>query len=222
MVKHILLIEDEHSIADTICYALRTENFTVEWKTLGQQGLSYIKNNTVDIIILDVGLPDISGFEVCKTIKLFSDVPIIFLTARKEEVDRVVGLEIGADDYIVKPFSPRELVARVKVILKRFHSDMVKQHAIFHVDTEKSRIAYHGVVMSLTRYEYRLLNLLLSQPGRIFDRETIMAHIWDVPESAMDRTVDAHVKMLRAKLRYINADCDVIKTHRGMGYSIES
>lgn len=222
MKNNILIIEDEHSIADTICYALRTENFFVEWKNLGEDGIKYLKNNSVSLVILDVGLPDISGFEVCKAIRSFSDVPIIFLTARQEEMDRVVGLEIGADDYVVKPFSPRELVARVKVILKRTGKSSNEGNAgSFQVDEDKGRITYQGTVMDLTRYEYRLLKLLLSQPERIFSREQLMEHVWEAPESSMDRTVDAHIKMLRSKLRDIEPQCDLIKTHRGMGYSIE-
>ena len=219
--NNILIIEDESSIADTICYALQTESFLVEWKNLGKEGIAYLKTNSIDLVILDVGLPDISGFEVCKAIRSFSDVPIIFLTARKEELDRVVGLEIGGDDYVVKPFSPRELVARVKVILKRSNSDSVNHNNLFHVDKQKGRITYQDTVMDLTRYEYGLLKLLLSQPERIFSREQLMEQVWEAPESSMDRTVDAHIKMLRSKLRDIEQEKDFIKTHRGMGYSIE-
>jgi two-component system catabolic regulation response regulator CreB len=221
MKQNILIIEDESSIADTICYALQTENFSVEWKNLGKDGIAHLKNNSIDLVILDVGLPDINGFEVCKTIRSFSDVPIIFLTARKEELDRVVGLEIGGDDYVVKPFSPRELVARVKVILKRSNSSRVTHNTLFHVDEEKGRISYQETMMDLTRYEYRLLKLLLSQPERIFSREQLMEQVWESPESSMDRTVDAHIKMLRSKLRAIEPINDFIKTHRGLGYSIE-
>jgi two-component system catabolic regulation response regulator CreB len=221
MKHNILMIEDEPSIADAVCYALKTEGFLVEWKNLGQDGISYLKNNTVNLVILDVGLPDISGFEVCKTIRSFSDIPIVFLTARKEEVDRVVGLEIGGDDYVVKPFSPRELVARVKVILKRVNRPDKKHISFFHVDEDKGRISYREAVMDLTRYEFRLLRLLLSQPERIFSREQLMNQVWEAPESSMDRTVDAHIKTLRSKLRDIDPSRDFIKTHRGMGYSIE-
>ena len=223
MTTHILVVEDESSIADTIRYALETEHFAVEWKTLGNDAIAHLKQHAVHLVILDVGLPDINGFEVCKTIRTFSDVPIIFLTARKEEIDRVVGLEIGADDYVIKPFSPRELVARVKVILKRQQHSAVEPilHTDFHVDEQKARITYHDTLLDLTRYEYRLLKLLLSQPERIFSREQLMDHVWDAPESAMDRTVDAHIKTLRAKLRAIDGKHELIKTHRGMGYSIE-
>lgn len=223
MKNHILIVEDESSIADTICYALETENFSVEWKSLGEDGVAYLKDNDVDLIVLDVGLPDTSGFEVCKTIRTFSDVPIIFLTARKEEVDRVVGLEIGADDYVVKPFSPRELVARVKVILRRLDKGVksVSDSGGFDVDDAKGRISYNGTVLDLTRYEYGVLKVLVRQPERIFSREQLMDKVWEAPEASMDRTVDAHIKSLRAKLREVGDGREFIKTHRGVGYSIE-
>lgn len=223
MKNHILIVEDESSIADTICYALETESFSVEWKNLGEEGVAYLKDNDVDLIVLDVGLPDMSGFEVCKTIRTFSDVPIVFLTARKEEVDRVVGLEIGADDYVVKPFSPRELVARVKVILKRSDKGVksVSDSGGFDVDEAKGRISYNNAVIDLTRYEYGVLKVLLAQPERIFSREQLMDKVWEAPEASMDRTVDAHIKSLRAKLRAVDGEREFIKTHRGVGYSIE-
>jgi len=221
-MKNILLIEDEQSIADTICYALQTENFIVEWKSLGREGIDYLKFHAIDLVILDVGLPDMSGFDVCKEIRRFTEVPIIFLTARNSEIDRVVGLEIGADDYVTKPFSPRELVARVKVRLKRSsHTATVLVHnALFIVDENANRIIFNDQALELTRYEYLLLKLLISQPERIFSREQLMQKIWDSPEHVMDRTVDAHIKTLRSKLRAISVDAELIKTHRGMGYSI--
>ncbi len=221
MKRHILLVEDEKSISDTLTYALETDGFTVKWEILGQKAIQYLQEHHVGLIILDVGLPDLNGFEVCKTIRTFTQTPIIFLTARKDEIDRVVGLEIGADDYVIKPFSPREIVARVKVILKRAGSSSSISTNIFTVDDDKARITYLNRVLDLTRYEYRLLKYLLSQPQRIFSREQIMDHVWDAPEASMERTVDAHIKMLRAKLRDVNEEADLIKTHRGMGYSIE-
>ena len=221
-MKNILLIEDEQSIADTICYALQTENFIVEWKSLGCEGIGYLKSHAIDLVILDVGLPDMSGFDVCKEMRRFTEVPIIFLTARNSEIDRVVGLEIGADDYVTKPFSPRELVARVKVRLKRSShiASRVIHNALFIVDENANRIIFNDQALELTRYEYLLLKLLISQPERIFSREQLMQKIWDSPEHVMDRTVDAHIKTLRSKLRAISVDAELIKTHRGMGYSI--
>lgn len=223
-MQTILLIEDEQSIADTIVYALEADNFSVVWKSLGREGIALVQQQAIDLIILDVGLPDMNGFDVCKALRAMTDIPIIFLTARSDEVDRVVGLEIGADDYVLKPFSPRELVARVKVRLKRrgvsAHS-VIPSGCIFDVDENKQRIAFDGVVMELTRYEYRLLCFLIAQPERIFSREQLMQQVWDSPEHAIERTVDAHIKTLRAKLRNIRPQIDLIKTHRGMGYSMD-
>jgi two-component system catabolic regulation response regulator CreB len=221
-MKNILLIEDEQSIADTICYALQADSFSVVWKNLGREGITYFQQHPVDLIILDVGLPDMNGFDVCKELRTLTDIPIIFLTARSDEIDRVVGLEIGADDYVLKPFSPRELVARVKVRLKRSVAlpETKVASSVFEIDENKQRITFYGNTLDLTRYEYRLLALLLSQPERVFSREQLMQKIWDSPEHVMDRTVDAHIKTLRAKLRDIRPDADLIKTHRGMGYSI--
>lgn len=222
MSNAILLIEDEPSIADVVVYALKTEGFHVIWKMLGEEGLAFLKQESVDLVILDVGLSDMSGFEICKQIRTISQIPVIFLTARKEEIDRVVGLEIGADDYIVKPFSPRELTARVKVILKRVAREIpIAKQSPFVEDEKTGRIFYHSQMLELTRYEYRLLKILLSRPGRIFSREQLMEIAWEAPEASMDRTVDAHIKSLRAKLKMLNATGDVIKTYRGMGYSLD-
>jgi two-component system catabolic regulation response regulator CreB len=223
-MKNILLIEDEQSIADTICYALQADSFSVIWKNLGREGITYFQQHPVDLIILDVGLPDMNGFDVCKELRTLTEIPIIFLTARSDEIDRVVGLEIGGDDYVLKPFSPRELVARVKVRLKRSVAlpENRAPSSVFDIDENKQRITFDGSALELTRYEYRLLRLLLSQPERIFSREQLMQQVWESPEHAMDRTVDAHIKTLRAKLRNIRPEADLIKTHRGMGYSIDS
>lgn len=220
--KHILVIEDEPSIADNIVYALTSEGFTCSWVGIGSEGLDAIKNKHVDLIILDIGLPDINGFEICKIIRKSSDVPIIFLTARGEEIDRVVGLEIGGDDYVVKPFSPRELVARVKVILKRQSniSPQNKTTQTFTIDEEKRRIEFHNIELELTTYEYGILKLLLTYPQRVFSREQLMKVVWSTPEESFDRAVDTHIKTIRAKLRNIDAKDRSLTTHRGVGYSI--
>ncbi|AVA33649.1 two-component system, OmpR family, catabolic regulation response regulator CreB [Cupriavidus metallidurans] len=226
----VLVVEDESAIADTILYALRTEGMQVETCTLGSEALDRVRSRRPDLVILDVGLPDISGFEVCRSMRTFSDVPVIFLTARHEEIDRIVGLEIGADDYVVKPFSPRELAARVRVILRRAKgasdsphpSPMAQEEADFVHDTDGARLAYRGRWLDLTRYEYRLLALLVQHPGRIFARSQLMDLVWHDSLDTVDRTVDTHVKTLRAKLREIDPAGDPIRTHRGMGYSLES
>jgi len=173
------------------------------------------------LVILDVGLPDLSGFDVCRTLRRHSDVPVVFLTARSDEVDRIVGLELGADDYVAKPFSPREVVSRVRAILRRVQAAPPAPPAgAFAVDGDGQRIAYHGVWLNLTRYETLLLALLLERPGRILSRNQIMERVWQDSGESLERTVDTHIKTLRGKLRAVRADADPIVTHRGLGYSI--
>lgn len=181
------------------------------------------------LVVLDVGLPDGTGFEVCKAIRKTSAVPVIFLTARNAEIDRVLGLELGGDDYLVKPFSPRELTARVKAILRRVAPAVgaAKEHAVAAgevvVDEARCAIAFRGVPLDLTRYEFRLLKVLAGQPGRVFSRDQLMTAGWEDPGASLDRTVDAHIKTLRAKLRAAAGgaeEADPIRTHRGLGYSL--
>jgi len=217
----ILIVEDEAAIADVIAYALRTEGFIPHLCPLGEEALARLRAGVFSLVILDVGLQDLSGFEVCRQLRTFSDVPVIFLTARSDEVDRVLGLEIGGDDYVAKPFSPRELVARVRVILRRLSPRPVETPAAaFEQDARARRIRYRGQALDLTRYEYLLLGTLLSQPERIFTRSQLMEEVWSGAEESADRTVDTHVKTLRAKLRAIDPEADPIQTHRGVGYSL--
>jgi two-component system, OmpR family, catabolic regulation response regulator CreB len=221
-MQTILLIEDEAAIADTVLYALRSEGFATEWHRLGNEGIDWLRRHPeTSLLILDVGLPDGNGFEFCKTIRSFSAIPIIFLTARNDEIDRIVGLEIGGDDYVGKPFSPRELAARVKTVLKRVAPQEIDTaRSLFEVDTQRARIRYHQTWLDLTRYEFRLLQTLLEQPERIFSRDQILERVWNEPGESLDRVVDTHIKTIRAKLRVIDSESDPIKTHRGMGYSI--
>jgi len=228
----ILIIEDEPAIADTLVYALKTEGFASEWYATGRAGLAAWATKSFALVVLDVGLPDGSGFELCKAIRARSAVPIIFLTARNTELDRVLGLELGGDDYLAKPFSPRELTARVKAILRRVHAGGTPEAGPsvesrrddvaegFVVDGERCAISYRGVALELARYEYRLLKTLAEKPGRVFSREQLMAAVWEDPGASLDRTVDAHIKTLRAKLRAVAPDSDPIQTHRGLGYSL--
>jgi len=231
----ILLVEDEPAIADTITYALTTEGFEPLWCATGQAALAALERTTFALAIVDVGLPDLNGFDLFREIQAHWRLPVIFLTARSAEIDRVVGLELGADDYIPKPFSPRELCARVRTVLRRVvrggaaeppalpASASVRHPAsgVFGVDDERKTIRYRGCLLDLSRYEYRLLKLLVGRPGRVFSREDLLAQVWDDPASSLDRTVDAHVKQLRAKLRAVDPDTDPIQTHRGLGYSLK-
>lgn len=221
----ILVVEDEAAIAETIIYALRTEGFDPRWKQTGQEALGVLETESVSLVVLDVGLPDMSGFDVCREIQRRVQVPVIFLTARSSEVDKIVGLELGADDYLAKPFSPRELTARVRAVLRRTNAPAktpptAPATKVWLHDAARCRISYRATPLDLTRNEYRLLCALLAAPGRVFNRDQLMAAAWDDPGAALDRTVDAHIKTLRGKLRAVSPDIDPIVTHRGMGYSL--
>jgi len=221
MLLHVLIIEDESAIADTLIYACNEANVQTTHYILGHLGIAAVANNSFDLIILDISLPDMSGFDVCKKIRESSEVPILFLTARNHEIDRIVGLEIGADDYVTKPFSPREVVARIHAILRRSHNLPRGTPATqFELDEEASRIKYLGHFLTLTRYEYLLLKILIKQPKRVYSRNQLMDIVWKDAEDTLERTVDAHIKTIRSKLRIINADSEAIVTHRGMGYSL--
>ena len=223
MATSILIIEDETAIADVLAYALQAEGYATRRCMLGGEGLEQLRSGQHSLAILDVGLPDMSGFEVCRQARSFTGTPILFLTARSDEVERIVGLEIGADDYVTKPFSPREVVARVRVILRRMAQQPApgpaQTAAWFEVDHESARIRYSGTLLDLTRYEYLLLKFLLQHPGQIYTREVLMDSIWRDALDTSDRTVDTHIKTLRAKLKAVREDLDPIVTHRGMGYS---
>jgi two-component system catabolic regulation response regulator CreB len=224
MKQRILVVEDEPAIADTIVYALATDDFDPEWCATGTDALAAARARPFALAILDVGLPDVNGFELFKRLQqAIPALPAIFLTARSSEIDRVVGLELGADDYVGKPFSPRELVARVRTVLRRVQrapAGPAAAHGAFAVDDEKKTIRFRGRTLDLSRTEYRLLKVLIERPGRVFSRDELMQRAWDDPASAFDRTVDAHIKTLRAKLRDIESAADPICTHRGMGYSL--
>ena len=222
-MKHtILIVEDEPAIADTIQYALETEGFETTCLSSGRPVPALLESAAIDLIVLDIGLPDISGIELCLEIRKSSPVPIIFLTARDAEVDRVVGLEIGGDDYVTKPFSPRELAARVRAVLRRGVAPRVSSApaSVFDLDESRRRITYCNSLLELSHYEYRILRTFIQRPGHVYSREQLMDLAWDEPESSMDRTVDAHIKNLRAKLKSVNSESDPIVTHRGVGYSL--
>lgn len=224
-MPHILIVEDEHSIAETIIYALETEHFQTTHVTTGAEAISLLETKgSYSLVVLDIGLPDTSGLDVCREIRKESGVPVLFLTARDSEIDRILGLEFGADDYVTKPFSPRELVARIKAILRRTSSGSPQQlikHTNEGISIDRDAMTIHcfGTPVNLTAHEYRLLATFIAQPGRTFTREQLLEHAWEDPGSAMDRTVDAHIKTLRAKLTSASPKCaDVIQTRRGLGY----
>ncbi len=228
MKPRILIVEDEPGIADTLQYALRTDGFEPAWCATGEEALAAARSTPPALVILDVGLPDASGFEIFKRLRETSDVPVVFLTARSDEIDRVVGLELGADDYIAKPFSPRELVARVRGVLRRSQRSAgaaapgaaAMATSPISVDEGRMQIRYYGRALELSRYEFGLLKTLASRPGHVFTREALLDRVWGDDSDSMDRTVDAHVKTLRAKMKAIAPLHDPIRTLRGSGYAL--
>lgn len=237
-MPHILILEDEASISESLRFCLEQERFSTHCVTYAEEGLAYLRTHQVDLAIFDVGLPDMSGFEACKQLRSFSRVPVIFLTARSDELDRVVGLEIGADDYVVKPFSPRELAARVKAILRRVtpvqstfqpavqsaeSNETITPlgHADFVLDRGRMSVTFFGSELTLTPVEFKLLGHFLSQPKRVFSRDQLLAVIGVSVDAGYERSIDTHIKSIRAKLRKINAEVDPIKTQRGFGYSYQ-
>jgi two-component system, OmpR family, catabolic regulation response regulator CreB len=230
MKPRILIVEDEPGIADTLQYALRTDGFEPTWVATGEDALAQMKLHTPALVVLDVGLPDTNGFELFKRLREIADVPVVFLTARSDEIDRVVGLELGADDYVPKPFSPRELVARVRSILRRATKSSAAAPAAamappappapIQIDDGRRQIRFYGKLLELSRYEYGLLKTLAARPGHVFTRDALLERVWDDPGESLDRTVDAHVKTLRAKMKLVAPQLDPIRTHRGTGYAL--
>ena len=220
----VLVVEDDPRISDVLDYALKAEGYEVQKAQRGREAVELAERSAPALIVLDVGLPDIDGFEVCRSVRKFSDVPVIFLTSRSDEIDRVVGLEIGGDDYVVKPFSPRELLARIKAIRRR-HDRAASapaetpaanelRYGPITIDSEKFRVRCNGREIALTAQEFRLLELLVRHPGRVFTREQVLNRAWGDGGLVTDRTIDVHVKSLRKKF----GKFDFIETVRGIGY----
>jgi len=240
----ILIVEDEPAIADNIQYVLESEGLDTIHATTGHAVAALLEAHSIDLILLDVGLPDVTGFDLLKEIRRHHATPIIFLTARNTEIDRVLGLEIGADDYIAKPFSPRELAARVKVVLRRARPAAASRAtagadagpaasptatsappagrgaAEFVVNPARRQVTFRGQALELSKYEYEILTTFIRRPGHVLSRDQLMELVWDEPGTSLDRTVDAHIKNIRAKLRAVAPDADPIVTHRGSGYSL--
>jgi two-component system, OmpR family, catabolic regulation response regulator CreB len=227
--SRILLLEDDPAIAGTVAFALQREGFAVDHVLLVGAARASVAAAAPSLAILDVGLPDGSGLDLCREWRqsgagALRALPVLMLTARAEELDRVVGLELGADDYLTKPFSPRELVARVRALLRRAALSppaAAPVAGLFELDPGGQRIRFAGQWLALTRLEFGLLRALLRAPGRIRSREALLDEVWGADGDATDRTVDTHVKTLRAKLRAVNPGLEPIATHRGMGYSLD-
>ncbi|MGQ9617054.1 MAG: response regulator [Spirochaetota bacterium] len=225
MNELIAIIDDERDITELIELHLRRSSFRVASFHDGKSFMSFVSKKTPDLIILDLMLPDIDGFELCKNLKKdlkYSSVPIIMLTARAEESDRILGLEMGADDYVIKPFSPKELVARVKAVLRRedrkLGSKVIRIGNFLELDLERFSCSVDGKKIELTGAEFQILNFLASKPGWVYTRDAILNHLWGEEKYVVDRTVDVHIRHLRQKL---GRHGGIIKSVRGVGYKIE-
>lgn len=223
-MARLLVVEDDAAIAVPLCFALERAGHEVSHVLLGGEALARLQAAPPDLVILDVGLPDISGLEVLARLRRDTTLPVLMLTARSEEIDRVLGLELGADDYVAKPFSPREVAARVAAILRRSQAGTVPSRPVaapagdIVLDEVRARVTCRGTPLALTRYEYLLLKVFLQAPERVYSRGQLMDLVW-THDVSQERTVDTHVKSVRAKIREVAPDLDPIQTHRGLGYS---
>ena len=222
-MKHVLIVEDEKKLADILIAYLNKEQFRVTHYESGSGVSDWVKKNQPNIILLDLMLPDVNGKDLCKEIRQFSTVPIIMVTAMIDEIDRLIGLELGADDYVCKPFSPKEVVARVKAVLRRSEGDFNQGeiYDAFEVNDETYSIKLHGDRLDLTPVEFRLLKMFIQSPGRVFNRDQILDNIFEDGRIVLDRTVDTHVKNLRHKLKTASPEHDYVRSVYGIGYSFE-
>lgn len=223
-MQTILIVEDEEKIASLLNDYLKQANYETHIINDGALATQWIKENKPDLILLDIMLPNKDGLTICKEVRKFSELPIIMVTARIEEIDRLLGLELGADDYICKPFSPREVVARVGIILRRIrnnHSNQTQDSEIFSLDEGKHTVRYREQQTDLTSVEFQLLKLMASEPGHIFSRQKLMDRIYQDNRIVSDRTIDSHIKKLRKKLTNTFSDDSFIHSVYGVGYKFE-
>lgn len=223
MMQTILIVEDEKKLANILSDYLKRDGFKTEMIENGIEVVPWVKQNNPDLILLDLMLPNVNGKDICKEIRTFSKVPIIMVTAMIDEVDRLIGLELEADDYICKPFSPKEVVARVKTVLRRTDPDYINSDPLkgFVVNAENYSIILEGKKLDLTPVEFRILSMFINYPGRVYNRDQILNIIFEDGRIVLDRTVDTHIKNLRKKLHAIKPDSEHIRSVYGIGYSFE-
>ncbi len=224
-MSKILVVDDEPSIVDVLTYNLKKAGHQPLVARDGERALELARAERPDLVILDLMLPGIDGLEVCRTLRKGGDLPIIMLTAKDEEIDRVVGLEMGADDYVVKPFSVRELMARVKSVLRRAQPKPAETAPALQVgglrlDSARREVAWCGTPFDVTATQFELLHLLMANPGRVFSREELLNRVWGYEYYGDTRTVDSAIKRLRARLRQVADAADVIVTVRDAGYKL--
>jgi DNA-binding response OmpR family regulator len=223
----VLLVDDEPDILTPIRYALERDGFTVQIAHNGERGLELALQERFDVVVLDVMMPGLSGLDVCRDLRSESDVPIIMLTARDDEIDRVLGLELGADDYLTKPFSIAELLSRIRAILRRRQLDRrsggaTREAAGIRIDLNEHRVTVDGEDVELTPSEFRLALLLVDHPDQVFSRAQLMEHLWQSPYVGDARACDTHIANLRAKIERTRTRPERVVTVRGIGYKLAS
>ena len=217
----VLIVEDELKLATLLADYLNAAGYESSIVADGREVVAAVRTWTPALILLDLMLPGRDGLDVCRDLRVFTDIPIVMVTSRVEEIDRLLGLELGADDYICKPFSPREVVARVKAILRRGSGTLRTNTSPLAIDEARFRALLHGQVLDLTPVEFRLLKMLADAPGRVFSRQQLLDRLYEDHRVVTDRTIDSHVKNLRRKLQQIDPDRDLIESVYGMGYRLE-
>lgn len=222
MSLKILIVEDEQRLAETHREYLQQAGYETAWFADGLTVLPWVRENAPDLILLDLMLPGKDGLDICKEIRRFSDVPIIMVTARAEEIDRLIGLELGADDYICKPFSPREVVARVKTVLRRSSPQVPQEDQVLSLDEERYLATLQGQKLDLTALEFQLLSILAVKPGRIYSRNQLMDCLYPDQRIVCDRTIDSHIKNLRKKIAVAAPNMELIHSIYGVGYKYEN
>jgi len=223
--RHLLIVEDEEKIASLLCDYLEEAGFRTSTQNNGDRVIAQIKKEPFDLILLDIMLPGKNGLELCREIRQFSNIPIIMITARVEEIDRLLGLELGADDYICKPFSPREVVARVKVIFRRLQAEPPAQNLVIgpiSLDDVTHRVMIDNRVLNLTPNEFGLLKIMMRQPNRVFSRSELINRVQGYEFEGYDRTIDSHIKNLRKKIDQKLPGQEIISTVYGVGYKFNA
>jgi two-component system response regulator BaeR len=222
MNNSLLIVEDEPKLVKLLSNYMRQAGYEPECLENGLDVLPHVRKKMPALILLDVMLPGKNGIDICKEIRIFSTVPIIMVTARIEEIDRLLGLELGADDYICKPFSPREVVARVKAVLRRSTNQQPVTNPVLYLDEERLLATLHGHQLDLTVVEFKLLSFLAANPGRIYNRTRLMDYIYPDQRVVSDRTVDSHIKNLRKKISGVSPETELIQSVYGLGYKFEA
>jgi two-component system response regulator BaeR len=219
--QRVLVVEDDRKISDLLQNYLRASGYVAEAAYDGRDALRQIERQVPDAVILDWMLPGLDGISVCRAVRIFSDVPILMLTARIDEVDRLLGLDTGADDYVCKPFAPREVMARIRALLRRAEGRVKTSTKSWEIDHASFRISWHGQWLPLTRIEFMMFRLLLSRPGRVYSRDQLLASVHDSQRDISDRAIDTHIKNLRKKMQAVDPAPDCITSVYGVGYRFD-